>query len=369
MAEEIDKEDAGLQIFVETFREMSPPPSSPDPKFKTGQNEVKILVLGKTGSGKSSIINAMLGMCDAKLSFGALPTNHKPIECHCHTFNDTKVKAYDTRGFFDPDVDDSTLIEAFRKECPNGFDLILICHRMIDRIDRSSSDSLKFLTRVLGNDLWNRAIFVLTFTNFFLMHDQIADLRTSDAKAVAIIRKRNEIRDVFRDILIGESIAANICNNIPFVVAGREKEKVLPTTVDWLADLWDKCIERCRDDAKPFLSIVARNRAKIEIGAIGGVVATGSAIGSGVGSAVGTVFFPGIGTVVGAGVGAGIGAGVGVISAGVTVGGARLMDKFKSKQEEDNEEKNREDKEDLPESVYYLTQQLVENDDLAHSRT
>ena len=80
---------------------------------------------------------------------------------------------------------------------------------------------------------------------------------------------------------------------------------------------------------------------------------------------MGTVFFPGIGTVVGAGLGAGIGAGVGVISAG----GARLIGKIKSKQEEDNEEENGEGKEDLNESVYYPTQPLVENDDLAHSRT
>ena len=77
-------------------------------------------------------------------------------------------------------------------------------------------------------------------------------------------------------------------------------ERKLPTTDDWLKELWETCIDRSSDEARQFLSFIYKiYQAAIDI--------AGPVLGASIGAFVGSVV-PIVGTVIGAGIGAGIGA-------------------------------------------------------------
>ena len=313
-----------ISIMTEpqTFNEEAPRLSM-DPEFS--KKEVRILVLGKSGSGKSTLINTMLGTQKAKQSAGAQPTNHEPIELHREVFGRTTIFAYDTKGLCDPSKQKELLAE-IQKECPNGFDLILICYKMSERKDDGLFHSLKMLAGVFGDELWARTIFVLTFANIFVLQKENEDITAIGEVREAIDKEKDCIRDMIRKKL---NLAEKVFNSIPFVVAGSKKNFELPTTDNWLIDLWNESVKYCANEARPFLSKVAIYRLVIECVAIG----SGIVVGGLIGAAIGSLVLPGVGTITtaatGAKVGACAGGVVGGVAVGIIVGGKRLNDMYK----------------------------------------
>ena len=235
------------------------------------KKNMSILVLGKAGSGKSTLINAMLKGEVVKTSCSPTPTEHNSVERHEETMDGVTVIMYDTRGFFDQEVSEHEILSGISQECTEGFSLILICLKMTDKVDRSMCECLQKLGRIFDEHLWKRCVFVLTFTNFWLENNDIYDL-SKDQKIAALTKQIKAFKKTVKEYAKG-IISEDVFDEIPFVLAGTVKKiqlirndgteviatddaerNVLAATENWLTELWRVCVRQCEDTKKPLLN-------------------------------------------------------------------------------------------------------------------
>uniref|UniRef100_A0A1X7TYS3 AIG1-type G domain-containing protein n=1 Tax=Amphimedon queenslandica TaxID=400682 RepID=A0A1X7TYS3_AMPQE len=293
-------------------------------KKRLSQREepVNMLVIGPTGAGKSTLINALLGNTVAKVGHGAASVQ-SGVEVHEGKHEGIQLRVYDTTGFSDTrGKSGNSIVREIAQS--NKFDLILICIRMDSRADEKVKDMFAVLAANIKKEMWDRSVIVLTFANAFL---QLKNIRKEPNQA-DIIRSeikyfKGHIQGFFSSTLKNEAI-----DEIPFCIAGDDDELKLPTTHDWIKNLWNQCVRRSSEDARSFLQSLAKFRMTlISAGPIYGGTAAGAVVGGAIGGAVGTVL-PVTGNIVGAAAGAVIGAGV-----GATISGVALAVKRKKKEQ------------------------------------
>ena len=143
-----------------------------------GSKSLRIFVFGKTGVGKSSLINTLLGIERAEEGAGVY-SQTKGVESYTErggslhvnsiqlTVNDVEVTMWDSPGLRDPFADEKLTIEAIKRNCKN-IDLFIYCTPLTQtRIEQGNFDSILALSNGLGNDIWDRALIALTFANKF----------------------------------------------------------------------------------------------------------------------------------------------------------------------------------------------------------
>ena len=142
---------------------------------------VNILVIGPTGSGKSTLINALkLGDTVATVGEGAASVTSQ-VEKYEGEYEGVNIRVYDTVGFSDSKgKSDKNIVREIAKA--NKFDLILICLRMDSRSDDKVKKMFTVLSSLLNKEMWERTVIVLTFTNSFLQLDNISKLTESEKK-------------------------------------------------------------------------------------------------------------------------------------------------------------------------------------------
>ena len=218
---------------------------------------VNILVIGPTGSGKSTLINALIGDTIAEAGHGLSSVTRK-LKMYEGEYKRVKIRVYDTVGFSDTkSKSDNDIIKEIAKA--SKFDLILICTRMDSRADHKIKQMFKVLCDNISQKMWGRTVIVLTFANMFLQLCNIRQLPT-EAKVISMKREIEEFRRLVQQYVQG-SITDEMFKEIPFCVAGLEDEReLLADTNDWLLDLWRNCIYRSSDDARSFLTRLAEHR-------------------------------------------------------------------------------------------------------------
>ena len=230
-------------------------------KWMRESKSVKILVTGKTGVGKSALINGIVGQEVAKEG-ETLDAETSKVTGYKLSVHGVNVEVFDSPGLQDGTKREKEYLKDMEEKCKQ-IDLVLYCCTMVDtRISADDKEAIQKLTDAFGIGLWENAIFVLTFANEVKPHrEPNLDLCTY------FMQRVSQWKEKLQELLIDNNVHKDIVNKVPVVPVGYDTEPTLPDREHWLSSLWLSCLDRVSIRAKPaFLKVNwSRLRTREEI--------------------------------------------------------------------------------------------------------
>lgn len=233
--------------------------------------ELVILVVGRTGEGKSTLINSIIELNKqiAKEEAGRNPCT-KSLESYIYTdlIPDITITLVDTPGLQDTHRKEQTHIQLIKEQC-SQVNLILYCMKMTDqRMVNDDQIAMQKFHQAFGPKFWDRVVFVLTNSNKedcelsddrdkIVVEPPFKDLKAWEALKVSRFegrfkKRKKDLRDFLKEEVLEESDVA-IADRIQCVFAGHYK--CIPSQPDpyqlhgsenWLYDLAKQCCEEIK---------------------------------------------------------------------------------------------------------------------------
>ena len=233
--------------------------------------QLHILVCGRSGVGKSSLINCLLGtdLCDIgdpglSEDVSSVEGCTTTIDSVTHNLNGIEIIISDSPGLQDGHLsNEKKYLEAMYNECKDAH-IILYCMEMTNvRFEPSEVTAIRLLTKKFGSKFWKRCVLVLTKAN---------SVRIPPKKSQNPLRYHETLyrnfSSIFRSELKKNNVEDSICNNLRVVATGSydgnddpgrliplasleckgKPPPEQPATVDFITELWLTCLETLHSD-------------------------------------------------------------------------------------------------------------------------
>lgn len=223
---------------------------------KTKQKQLSIVITGKTGVGKSRLVNALLGKPVAPE--GRKRRVGRTTEVNSYEMNimGIKIVVWDSPGLQDGSCDERTYLNNLKEKLMDGFDLMIYCIKMDDqRLYSEDKKAIHTLTRGFGKNIWNKALVALTFAN------KISDPDKGD-ELVYFQSMESEWRQAIDDFLSELRIDPQIRRTLSVIPAGNYRSLSIPTRENWLSEFWTGCYCVMGDDSALYLYEINKDRLK-----------------------------------------------------------------------------------------------------------
>ena len=227
---------------------------------------LRIVIFGKTGTGKSSLINTLFDEHVADEG-DTIYAETKIINSYTKTItiivNDVRVTIWDTPGLKDPYSDGEKTIKEIGNQC-GDIDLFVYCmHFTQRRLGQDDIDCIRDITKAFGDGIWKRALFALTFANEATVPPSNKTQNLQEYFQSREKEWRKGLHKAIRENTNPWEIADGKINSIPVVATGY-RDIPLPDGRNWFAEFWRACLSQVKFFTIPALIRVTGDRANGE---------------------------------------------------------------------------------------------------------
>ena len=251
-------------------RQLSPKEKKDFEELIKKADRIRILVTGKTGDGKSTLLNGLIGKKVFETGRANLDRVTKQVDEYKFKERGVEIIVFDSPGFHDGLDNEKEYVEGMVKKITQygGVDLILYCKRMdtavadidkekmiIKKLQDGIGDLVDDNGKKIGKDIWRRCLFVLTFANVYekSLHSQGEKNVSKDFN-----KKIEEWKGVFKAALNGSGIRVPI----KVCVAGYKQPKLCKSE-HWVSDFWAEAFEALIDSETGALTLLRLSHDRI----------------------------------------------------------------------------------------------------------
>ena len=199
------------------------------------QSRLSILITGKTGVGKSRLVNALVGERVAKEGRSKSACTDT-VTSYRAKINGVDVVVWDSPGLQDGTCNERLYLQDMESKLSQGFDVMIYCISMTDtRFYEADKSAIRTLTKEFGSKLWKNGVVALTFANL-----KTKDPDEEDDLAY-YLGERYFWEKAIDEFLANLNVDLLVRQQIPIVPTGNYKQLRLHECENWLSDLWIKC--------------------------------------------------------------------------------------------------------------------------------